>query len=217
MKKMLTLLIAFVMVLSSLQPVYAAEGKVTYDGGAKKFIFAPGSDESITDLFPDFKGVMPGDTLVQKITVKNDASDKVKVKIYLRALGAHPESQEFLSQLRLAVGKDEGETMSYMFDAMADETAQLADWVCLGTLYSGGEVNLEVGLQVPVELGNEFQSQIGYLDWEFKVEEFPAEPDDPTPPKTGDDSNPALWWGLMAASGAMMIALLTRRKKEEER
>ena len=96
MKKIKTLLITLILVLSSVMPVFAADGKVTYDGNAQKFIFEPGSKYSPTDLFPNFKNVMPGDSITQKITVKNDASNKVKAKIYMRSLGAHSESQEFL-------------------------------------------------------------------------------------------------------------------------
>jgi LPXTG-motif cell wall-anchored protein len=160
---------------------------------------------------------MPGDTLTQKITVKNDASNKVKVKIYMRSLGAHEDSVEFLSQLGLKVQKSSENEMAYMFDAAADETAQLTDWVCLGTLYSGGEVNLDVTLSVPVELDNMFQNLIGYLDWEFMIEEFPIEPDDPQPPKTGDETNVGVWLAVMIGSGAMLIILLLRRKKEQEK
>ena len=169
MKKVITLLVVLILSLSSVLPVYAADGKVTYDGNAREFIFEPGSEHSLTDLFPNFKGVMPGDTLTQKITVKNDAANNVKVKIYIRSLGAHEDSVEFLSQLGLKVQKSEDNEMAYMFDAAANETAQLTDWVYLGTLYSGGEVNLDVILDVPVELDNEFQNKICYLDWEFMI------------------------------------------------
>ena len=216
MKKLLTLLIVCVVALSSVLPVYAAEGKVTYSGNAGEFIFEPGSDNSLTDLFPDFKGVMPGDTLTQKITVKNDASNDVKVKIYIRSLGAQEGSEAFLSQLGLKVKTSAENEMAYMFDAAASETAQLTDWVCLGTLYSGGEVNLDVTLSVPVELGNEFKNQIGYLDWEFKIEEYPVEPDDPKPPQTGDNSNLGLWFTLMICSLIVLIILLVWRKKDRE-
>jgi hypothetical protein len=156
---------------------------------------------------------MPGDTLTQKITVKNDASHNVKVNIYIRSLGAQEGSEEFLSQLGLKVKTSKENKMAYMFDAKANETAQLTDWVCLGTLYSGGEVNLDVTLSVPVTMGNEFQNQIAYLDWEFKIEEFPVDPDDPIPPPTGDDSNVDLWFALMMCSLFMLIFLLLRRKK----
>ena len=216
MKKIIALLFTFVLLLSSTVTVFAADGKVTYSGNAGNFVFEPGSDHSLTDLFPNFKSVMPGDTLTQKITVKNDADNKVKVKIYMRSLGAHEDSVEFLSQLGLKVAKSEENEMAYMFDATANETAQLTDWVCLGTLYSGGEVNLDVTLNVPVELPNEFQNRIGYLDWEFMIEEFPVEEGDPKPPQTGDNSHMGLWFALMISSLAMLIILLVWRKKDKE-
>ena len=207
------LICALVVVMLLIGSVSAADSNVTYDGETQKFIFEPGCKESLTDLFPNFKDVMPGDTLTQKITVKNDANNKVKVKIYMRALGAHEDSVEFLKQLRLLVTKSDQNEMAYMFDAAADKTAQLTDWVCLGTLYSGGEVDLDVMLDVPVDLDNNFQNLVGYLDWEFKVEEFPIEPDDPVIPPTGDTMNLLLWGGLLAGSGAMIILLLLWRRK----
>lgn len=216
MKKIITLFVVCIIAFSSIIPVYAADGKVTYSGNAGNFVFEPGSEHSLTDLFPNFKGVMPGDTLTQKITVKNDADNKVKVKIYIRSLGAHEDSKEFLSQLGLKVVKSEENEMAYMFDATANETAQLTDWVCLGTLYSGGEVNLDVTLNVPVELPNEFQNKIGYLDWEFMIEEFPIEEGDPKPPQTGDNSNIGLWIAIMLCSLFMIIILLFWRKKDKE-
>lgn len=215
MKRLLTLLLAVLIVGTTALPAYAANGKVTYSGNSGSFIFEPGSDYSPTDLFPNFKDVMPGDTLSQKITVKNDANKKVKVKIYMRALGAHEDSVEFLNKLRLLVTKSDQNEMAYMFDAAADKTAQLTDWVCLGTLYSGGTVDLNVMLDVPVDLDNQFQQLVGYLDWEFKVEEFPIEPGDPGAPPTGDSANLLLWVCLLAGSGVMILLLLLWRKKEK--
>jgi LPXTG-motif cell wall-anchored protein len=204
------------LLLSFALPVFAEDGNVTYSGNSGYFVFAPGSDDSPTDLFPNFKDVMPGDSITQPITVRNNASNAVKVKIYMRALGAHEDSKDFLSQLRLRVEKSEGNAMAYMFDAAASETAQLTDWVCLGTLYSGGKVNLNVILDVPVELGNDYQQQIGYLDWEFKVEEYPVEPSDPKPPQTGDESQLLLWTVLMVTSlGILIFLLIPSRKKKE--
>ncbi len=216
MKKVITFFVVCIIALSFVLPVYAADGKVTYSGNASNFVFEPGSQHSLTDLFPNFKGVMPGDTLTQKITLKNNADNKVKVKIYIRSLGAHEDSVEFLSQLGLKVAKSEENKMAYMFDAAANETAQLTDWVYLGMLYSGGEVNLDVMLNVPTSLDNEFQNKIGYLDWEFMIEEFPVEPDDPKPPQTGDNSHMGLWFALMVGSLAILIILLVWRKKNKE-
>lgn len=215
MKKILTMLMICILTLSFVLPASAADGKVTYSGNAGEFIFEPGSEYSPTDLFPNFKGVMPGDSLTQKITVKNNANNKVKVKIYMRSRGAHEDSVEFLSKLGLQVAKSDENEMAYMFDAAANETAQLTDWVCLGTLYSGGEVNLDVTLHVPVELDNEFQSKIGYLDWEFMIEEFPIEGGDPKPPQTGDDINTEMWVILAVCSLIVIVILAWRRKRKE--
>ena len=218
MKRTLTLLFALLLLFGWALPAFAAEGNVTYSGDAGQCIFTPGSEYSPTDLFPNFKDVMPGDSIVQPITVRNDASNKVKIKIYMRSLGAHEDSREFLSQLRLRVAKSEENEMAYMFDAAASEPAQLTDWVCLGTLYSGGEVNLEVILDVPPELDNSNRYLVGYLDWEFMIEEYPVEPTDPEPPQTGDTF--PLWLPavllLLSGSALFLLILVKKRGKKEE-
>ena len=213
MRKCFAILVACVILMTCALPAAALDGQVVYAEGAEKFFFLPGSDYSPTDLFPDFKNVMPGDRIQQKILVKNDVSNDCKIKIYMRALGAHEDSVEFLSQLNLTVTK---ETDTIMFDAPADQTAQLTDWVYLGTLYSGGECELIVTLDVPVTLDNQFKNLVGYLDWEFAVEELPVEPDDPEPPKTGDESQIMLWTSLMVGSLIMLLILLFGRKKKEK-
>ena len=216
MKRIALICFALLLSLSLALPASAANGKVSYEKNAGNFIFEPGGKESPTDLFPNFKGVMPGDSLTQKITVKNDADDQVKVKIYLRSLGAKEGSEEFLSKLRLQVQKSEENEMAYMFDAAANEAADLENRVCLGTLYSGGEVNLDVILTVPVELENEFQSKIGYLDWEFTVEEFPVEEGDPTPPQTGDRTRIDLWIFGMILSLSVILIIVWKRKENKK-
>lgn len=209
-KRLFTLLMVLALCLS-LAPAAMADSSVTYKGQAEKFVFAPGSDYSPTDLFENFKGVMPGDTLTQKIDVRNAADEKVNVKIYMRALGAKEGSEEFLSQMTLNVKAMDG---AELFDAPADQTAQLSDWVCLGTFKSGANTTLDVSLNVPITMGDDFQQAIGYLDWEFMVEEFPV---DDTNPKTGDETPIALYVTVCAVSAAAIIVLLlTRRKKEEQ-
>lgn len=204
MKRIAVLTVLLIAVITV--PVSAA-GQVTYQGDAHRFVFETGSDRSPTDLFTDFKDVMPGDRITQTVTVKNDASHGVKVKLYLRSRGAHPESEAFLSQLRLQVS-DASDTV--MFDAAANETAGLTDWVYLGTLYSGGETALTLTLTVPVTVGNEYQDHVGCLDWEFKAEELPIEDTDPTPPETGE----RIWWNAVPAiliAALAAIRLLHRR------
>ena len=213
-RAMTSLILALLLVIGCAAPAFAAAGNVFYSGDAGEFIFAPGSEYSLTDLFPNFKNVMPGDTLAQPITLKNNASNEVKVEIYIRSLGAHEDSEGFLSQLKLRIEKSQDNTMAYMFDAYANETAQLTDWVCLGMLYSGGEVNLNVILDVPVELDNRYQEQIGYLDWEFKIIEYPVEDTDPEPPKTGDEIDLTIPIVIMAVCAVSIFVLIPVVKKK---
>ena len=173
-KRILMVLCAAVLLVSSVSlTAFAADANVTYNGNAGDLIFEPGSEHSPTDLFANFKNVVPGASLTQKITVSNKADNKVKVKIYLRSLGSTDEKyNEFLNQLTLTVTKD---TETPMFDAAADKTAGLTDWVCLGTLYSGGSLDLNVTLDVPTTMDNTFQKLIGKIKWQFVAEEYPIE------------------------------------------
>ena len=210
-KLMICLSLVCLMAIFTFSSVSAEDGNVTYDGNAKDFIFAPGSEYSPTDLFADFKNLMPGDTISQKITIDNDISKEVKIKIYMRSLGADQQSQEFLSQLSLTVVQD-GKTN--LFDAPASETAQLTDWVYLGTLYSGGKIDLDVTVSVPITLGNDFQDAVGKLTWEFMVEELPVETTDPRP--TGDNTNIYVAMTVMSVSAAALTVVLALKKKKEQ-
>lgn len=205
MKRIIRVVFALIMMIVTFT-AKAAEGNVIYSGDAGEFIFAPGSEHSLTDLFPNFKDVMPGDTLTQKIVVKNNA--KKSVKISMRALGAHEDSEDFLSKLNLYVEKV---TDTPLFEAPSDQTAQLTDWREIGVLTSGGEAELMVGLQVPTSLDNNYKKSIGYLDWEFKVEEI-----DDGGTQTGDTAEGWMWLAGLGCSAVLVVIILTVRKRSNE-
>ena len=203
MKKMTRLAIAMIMMFAVTIPVLAKDGNVIYSGDSGKFIFEPRSEYSPTDLFPEFKDVMPGDILTQKIVVKNNA--KKSVKISMRALGAHEDSKDFLSKLNLYVEKV---TDTPLFEAPADQTAQLTEWRQIGVLAAGGEAELMVGLQVPTSLDNNYKKLVGYLDWEFMVEEI-----DDGSTQTGDASKGWLWVAGVGTSATLIVIILIVRKR----
>lgn len=212
MKKIISLLLVLMLLAATMTSAYA-DGNVTYDGRSRSFIFGPGSIFSPSDLFPDFKNVMPGDTLTERIVINNRTFYGVKINLYMRSLGAQQNTNDFLSQLDLNVDLV---NKTNMFKAPADQTAQLTDWTFLGTIYSGGKVELDVTLKVPHDLDNKYQHDIGYIDWQFMVEELPVSPDDP---RTGDDSNVLLYAAFAGASLAVAFVLLfvvKRRKKAED-
>ena len=60
---------------------------------------------------------LPGDSITQKVYIKNDVSNNVKIRLYIRSLGAKEGSEDFLSKLNLRVSQN-GD--SNLFDAPAD-------------------------------------------------------------------------------------------------
>ena len=200
-----------------------AESKVTYEGGAEKFVFLPGSEYTETDLFENFKGVMPGDVITQEITVRNNYTKAEKVNIYLRAV-VHDEQgnplseevartedlvsmQDFLSQLTMTVKQGD----KVLFSASPDELGGLKENVLLGTFPGKSYTKLVVELSVPIELGNEYANRVGEVDWVFTAEEVTKTI------QTGDDSDLILWAALMTLSlvtAAGVILTLNRKNKE---
>ena len=182
-----------------------AAASVTYVGGAEDFIFLPGSEYSDSDMFENFKGVLPGDVLTQNITVKNNTSGKVR--IYMRAEPVTEVDRDFLSQLKLHVEcKD-----SAIFDAAASETAQLTNNTLLGTFKSKGSTQLTVTLTVPAELGNEYMGKVGTVPWTFLVEEIPEEDS----PETGDWFRMEIWLSAAVLLAAAILFVLLRKRRAE--
>lgn len=216
-KRAVLLAVWLVIVLMAGQAALAADAKVTYESNANKFVFLPDND-----LFQNFKGVMPGDTLTQDIRVKNAKAKRMKVRIYLRAEPVGDQYRDFLEQMTLKVVQD-GD--SELFSAAADRQDGLTDDVCLGTFSSGADVDLRVSLTVPLSMDNEFQDAEGIVNWVFTAKEIPDKPEKHTPrptvapvlnpaaPKTGDTAAIAVFIILGAMSAAAIIALLLVRRR----
>lgn len=198
MLKKIMLALCLILILPAL-----ADGTVRYQDHAEKFVFAPGSEYSETDLFDGFKGVMPGDTRTMTVSVGNDSDHEVR--IFMKAEPAEPSEKGFLDQLHMTVNAASGD----IFDAPAGEQAQLTDFKLLGTFKKNGRTKLYVTLRVPAELGNEYMDTAGRVCWTFRVEEIP---DDPTP-KTGDDLYTWLMAAGILAAGCAALAVIIRRKK----
>ncbi len=201
MKKILSILLALLVLTVG---VAQAAPQVRYEGGAEEFIFLPGSAFSDSDLFEGFKGVMPGDVISQRITIRN-TSDK-EVRIFLRADPVEEKHRDFLSRMNLQVSTRDGQ----IFDAATSETGQLTENTLLGTFKQGGNTELMLTLTVPYDLGNDFMATMGIVPWVFLAEEVPVD----DTPHTGDDFELSTWL-LAAAMILAAIAFVVIRMKRE--
>lgn len=240
LKAIFFLVLAITLMLSLSMIAFAADSYITFEGKSTGFAFEPGSEYTATDLFDNFKNVMPGDVLKETITVKNNAKDCDYIKLYMRAV-AHNEVDnplsteiaeagetvvsmtDFLAQLSMKVYDKE----TLIYDAAPDELDGLANDVLLGT-YRSGDINiLTVELTIPIQLGNKYANREGEVDWIFKVEAFddpvptPQPTESPTPqitpssPSTGDNSQVRLYWWLLSTSAAVWVILLFGYKKKQ--
>lgn len=211
MRALFSLVLTLVLVVAMATPAFAATASITYKGQKDQFVFDPS-----TDLFRNFKGVMPGDTLEQSITFTNKSTDSNYVKLYVRAV-AHDTSnpltkpvkdnetiasmEDFLSQLDMEVycGKKQ------IFKASPDELGGMKNKVLLGTFKKNASATLTVKLNVPIELGNEYANRMGEVDWIFTVEAFKGTP------STSDDrliQTGQLNWPILALGAGGLVFLI---------
>ncbi len=224
-KRISAFLVALVMVFGMTTTAFAAESYVTYEGGAEKFVFLPGSEYTDTDLFDNFKGVMPGDVLTEQIKVTNESSNSDYVNVYMKAV-AHDETnnlsetvaatedlvsmKDFLAQLDMRVLQGE----KVLFEAKASELDGLKEYVLLGSFEKGEGTDLTVELSVPIELDNKYANRVGEVDWVFAVEELNYPPDET--PETGDTTQILPYVGILGVAGIGAIALFLLKRKDNE-
>ena len=188
----------------------AMASSVTYVDRNELFDFKPGSVYEVTDLFENFKDVMPGDVLEEIVTVRNGSKGQVRIWMQCKYDSyVETNAKDFLDQLMLTVEAAD----KTIFEAAASQKAQLSGPVLLGTFRRNGQTELKVTLEVPIELGNEYMGQIGVVPWTFLIEEIP---EDDTP-ETGDWFEAGVWAGaavLLALAIVFLLAILRRRNAE---
>lgn len=219
--KMLTALLFSIIILVGVGTVvYAADSSVTYEGGAEEFVFLPGSSYTDSDLFDNFKGLMPGDTVEQIIEVKNNSSSSDTVKIYIRAILHDEDSNllssevaasgetvatmhDFLSKLTMTVWQDN----TAIYQASPDLLDGFADNVLLGTFNYGESTTLRVELLVPIELDNKYANRVGEVDWVFVAEEI----DNPKPPVPPPVKPPIIVPPIVVTPGPAFVTLTANK------
>ena len=183
-KAITSLVLMLLAVLSMSVTAFAESPSITFKGHSKGFDFQPGSDYTATDLFGNFKNVMPGDTVEETITFTNSAADCDFVNLYMRA-EAHDEKENPLSEN--VKGKETLATMTdflsklsmevwngteLIYKASPDQLGGLQSNTLLGTFRTGETGKLTVKLSVPIDLDNKYANRVGEVDWIFHVEAY---------------------------------------------
>ncbi len=224
MKRVFSVFFVLVLALCLMAPAWAEDSSVVYEGH-NLFGFAPGSEFTATDLFENFKGVLPGDVLTETVTVKNTASCCDFIKVYMRAEPHNEESnplsdtvaayeslasmEDFLAQLHMTVWNGDEK----IYEGAPCEADGLENNVLLGSFRRNQGTTLTVELTVPIELGNEYAHRVGEVDWVFVVEEF--DDANPTVPKTGDEAPLMLYAALLVIALLAIAALLLAAKRRK--
>lgn len=203
-KRLASFLSAAVMLIASVTSVFATGTSVEFKGFADGFNFVAGSEYTRTDLFDNFKNVMPGDVLTEEVMFTNSAEDCDFVNLFMRTR-MHDETENPFSLINRAyVGETEATANDFLsklsmkvwngteliYDTSPDMSGvSLRDNRFLGTLRSGETLLLTVELTIPRTLGNEYANRIGEVDWIFHVEAWNE--DCMTVRKLWSDSNSA--------------------------
>lgn len=158
-----TLLAAYGMISAA-----AKESNVTYEGGSKQVITLPSDD-----LFPDFKGIMPGAVTAQSIKVTNNSNDRIS--LYLKAVNAEDGNNALLAQLQLILTKTADGSSEVVYSGplsgvttgQSGETAPMTEFISLGTYAKNTQADLVATLMVPGSIGNAYQNAAAKIKWVF--------------------------------------------------
>ncbi len=235
MKKSLCTLALTLMCIALLPAQALAALPATEFDDGRVIEFSPGSSYTQTDMFSEFKNVMPGDTISEDILVRDDCDDCEYIKVYLRALAHDSVSRQLSSGVAAA-----GENVASMSDFLSKLTLTVYDGdvqiyrshpdlpgglnenVYLGTIRKNEHLDLRVVLEVPLELDERYMDREGEVDWVFVAEEYDGTETDPTPTPASSPAPTAkpyykpaliqtgqLWWpaALLGAVGAVMLLL----------
>ena len=148
---------------------------VTYDHKEKGFIF-----ENVTqvegneypNLFTELAELMPGDSRDQDIRVQVKNLSGGTVYMYLRTEDMWADKPEEITQAEADAyaALMEQITLTVKQGEKTLAEGDLSKGVLLGKMRSNDTVDLSVTVEVPIEMGNEFQNFHGEIGWVFTAE-----------------------------------------------
>ena len=185
-----------------------------------------------TDLFANFKNLMPGTSRTQEIKISN-ASDK-EVEISLKAENAEQKKmtakqlalvEKLLNEYADITITNNGETI--YSGPVSGKPTMLNGSISLGKYSADSSKDMIVSLSVSPEMDNEYLDLLGKVRWVFTAngEETSSDPGSPSKsssstsvgaPKTGDISMTPAAVSFAAATVLLCSGLILTRKKEDD-
>lgn len=163
LKRVLVLALAAVMLLGSAAMAAGnllrdTAPRVVYDGATGEFTL---ENVTNTDLFPEFKNILPGDVLTQEITLVTKNLTE-PVAIYLTST-PDEGSRDALEPITVAVTRSGAE--------LGEFAHSLRENVPVGVFPEDGVNTLQVTLSAPITLDNMPESaRTGHIKWDFTAQ-----------------------------------------------
>ncbi|MDR0853451.1 MAG: BsaA family SipW-dependent biofilm matrix protein [Clostridiales Family XIII bacterium] len=160
---------------------------VSPENKPEEFDISQGSTYSDTDLFLNFKDLVPGETRSQKVEVKNEYTSTQE--IFLRAefveqldetLEGEAQNLELvellLRQYATITVEADGKTIysgpvwgNYESEPTGDDS--MKNYISIGDFLKDETKDLTIVLTLDPDIGNEYQDLLGLIKWRFLTEE----------------------------------------------
>lgn len=139
--------------------------RLIQDTAGNAFFEITSSGPEDTNLFNNFQGVMPGNSLTQTVRGSADGGNRGRFNIYLYARQCTEKGMISTPDfLELTIDVQQNGSSIGSVD-VGSGTGM--DGVLLGRFNPGDAVELTVTLGVDINMGNEFQDAAQYIDWAF--------------------------------------------------
>lgn len=170
-------------------------------------------ETSKTDLFANFKNLLPGTGRSQKILVKNEYKDSTDIRLVCMVQESGTEgnkteaTKELLARYVTIEMKDEQGQMLYAGPVGGNGLCDID----LGSFACGQTKELQVSLYVDEAMPSEYQNLLGKVRWVFEADENVRS----EIVKTGD-SGRLLMCGMSLLASAVLLAAAVRRHMKED-
>lgn len=204
--------------------------KVSFNGESAGFSFAPES----TDLFANFKNLLPGETRSQTTEVINTTKDSVKIFLRaedieqsLAADGTIEQVAELLQKYVTITVTDQKGALLYSGAIWGEPYAgdsnpeSMRYDISLGDFAAGETKQLNVQLQADPDMGNAYQELWGLIKWTWTAEGAKTQSTSTDSSgktgsvKTGDLSLLVVFIILTVISGTLLIHMGIQKRKHE--